>query len=200
MSAVTEIDSETASGIVGVEAPHVSVFVCANCARPGKKSTSAGRTRPTLPDFGWPFPVEQIVVPCAGRIQPEHVLKTFESGDDVVMIVACDGDNCHYIEGSTRCTRRVEFIRSILEEIGLGEERLQLSFLPGSAAEDMLATAGKKTTDSEPSDARVVSVREQTIHALEMLSTNPLRLIDAAQAIGSDTRERLDARDDSTDK
>ena len=123
-----EITTETVPEELELQAPPVSVFVCANCARPGKISTSAGRAKPTLPDFKWPFPVEQVVVPCAGRIQPEHLLKTFEAGADLALIVACESDNCHYIEGSKRCDRRVEFVRSLLKEIGLGDERLLLDF------------------------------------------------------------------------
>ena len=180
MNIVSEIYSETVSNVSRIQSPVVTVFVCANCARPGKESTSARRTRPTLPEFGWPFPVEQIAVPCSGRIQPEHILKTFESGADLVLIVACEGDNCHYVEGSPRCLRRVEFIRSILEEIGLGEERLLLAYLPGSASDDLLIAAGKtaKETNTDSADLRVARIRDHAVKALDMLSPNPLRLID----------------------
>jgi F420-non-reducing hydrogenase iron-sulfur subunit len=156
--------------------PTFSVFICANCARQGKATTSAKRSRPSIPEFGWPAAVQQITVPCAGRIQPEHILKAFESGADLVVVIACEAENCHYIEGSKRCARRVEFIQSILEEIGLGEERLLLFFLPGSAEEDMLVTAGKKaeTKDLESLKKKIDSIRDQTVKALEILPPNPL--------------------------
>jgi len=112
------------------DSTEVTVFVCANSARPGRKVTSAGRARPVVPDFKWPGRVRQIVIPCAGRLQPEHVLKAFESGSSVVSIIACQDDNCHFIEGSRRCALRVDYVRSILNEIGLGDERLLLSYLP----------------------------------------------------------------------
>lgn len=177
------MDTETIPRNAEVQKPTVSVFVCANCARPGKASTSAGRSRPSLPEFNWPVAVQQITVPCAGRIQPEHILKTFELGADVVAVIACEGENCHYIEGSKRCARRVEFIQSILEEIGLGEERLLLFFLPGSAAEDMMVTAGKtaETIDPESLKQKIDSIREQTVKALETLPQNPLRFMDAGE-------------------
>ena len=98
----------------------ITLFVCANCARPAQVSSSSGRTRPVVPDFNWPGPVKQVIVPCAGRLQPEHVLKAFESGSSVVSVVACQEDNCHHAEGSRRCEMRMEYIRSILKEIGLG--------------------------------------------------------------------------------
>ena len=201
-SAVKGINAEAIPEGYGGQEPSVTVFVCANCARPGKKSTSAGRSRPTVPDFDWPFPVEQIIVPCAGRIQPEHILKTFESGADLVSVVACDTGNCHYIEGSTRCARRVDFIRSILAEIGLGDERLLLTFLPGSAGEDLLADAGKAAS-AENTDSlgeRIASVRDETIRALELLPPNPLRQAEADVVPGSESREGLETTNENAEK
>ena len=203
MNREREMDTETIPRDADVKKPTVSVFVCANCARPGKATTSAGRSRPSVPEFGWPVPVQQITVPCAGRIQPEHILKVFESGADLVTVIACDKENCHYIEGSKRCERRVEFIQSLLEEIGLGEERLHLFFLPGSAAEDMSTTAGKtvEATNPESLKQKITSIREQTVKALEILPPNPLRLIDDADAVpGSNSREGTDTTDDNTDE
>jgi len=181
MKTVREFGSEGTTGEAEVTQPVLTVFVCSNCVRPGKKPNSTDRTRPILPEFDWPFPVERIVVPCSGRIQPEHILKTFESGADLVLIIACEGDNCHYIEGSPRCFRRVEFIRSILEEIGLGEKRLLLAYLPGSASEDLLVAAGKSTTKTESAslNKRIVKIRDHVVKTLGVLSPNPLRQIDA---------------------
>lgn len=197
-----EKETETIPRDVQVQKPAVSVFVCANCARPGKATTSAGRSRPAVPEFGWPVPVQQITVPCAGRIQPEHILKAFESGADLVTVIACDNENCHYIEGSKRCSRRVEFIRSILEEIGLGEERLLLFILPGSAAEDMLATGGKAAEAINPESLKqkIDSIREQTVKALEIIPPNPLRLMDAENVPGTNSKEGTDTADDNTDQ
>jgi coenzyme F420-reducing hydrogenase delta subunit len=155
----------------------VTVFVCANCALPPKEATPAKRARPVVPDLRLPGRVQQVIVPCTGRLQPEHVLKAFETGSSVVSVIACKDDNCHYIEGSRRCARRVDYIRSILKEIGLGDERLLLSYLPGSAMEDLaLATgeaAGKKLSD--PLEARVAAIRDQVIQALRTNPPNPLR-------------------------
>ena len=154
-----------------------TVFVCANCARPGEAPTSAGRSQPVLPDFAWPMPVREILVPCAGRLQPEHVLKAFESGAAVVCAVACEEDNCHYIEGSKRCARRVDYIRSILREIGMGAERLMLFSLPGTAAEDMALALGRPAPAraNGTANARIASIRDQVAQAVEGLSPSPLR-------------------------
>ncbi|HMD71980.1 MAG TPA: hydrogenase iron-sulfur subunit [Bryobacteraceae bacterium] len=160
----------------------VTVFICANCARPGQAPTSAGRPRPAVPEFGWPCPVREILVACTGRLQPEHVLKAFESGSDMVAMVACEEDNCHYLEGSKRCARRADYLRSILNAIGLGGERLMLFHLPGTAAEDMALAAGRPAPafDSEALDAQAAAIRDQVIEALSALPPNPLHQACAA--------------------
>jgi coenzyme F420-reducing hydrogenase delta subunit len=78
------------------------------------------------------------------------VLRAFESGSSVVTVVACQVDNCHFIEGSRRCARRVDYIRSLLNEIGLGDERLLLFYLPGSASQDLAVAAGKPVAEPNP--------------------------------------------------
>jgi len=155
----------------------LTVFICANCARPGKELTSAGPTRPVVPDFNWPSPARQVVVPCSGRLQPEHVLKAFESGSSVVAVIACQQDNCHYAEGSRRCELRLEYIRSLLKEIGLGEGRLLLSYLPGSASEDLALTSGESAQPnrSDSLEAQIAAIRDSVVEALRVNPPNPLQ-------------------------
>ncbi len=157
--------------------PAMTVFVCANCARPGQVLTSSGRARPVVPDFKWPTSVEQITVPCTGRLQPEHVLRAFESGSSLVSVIACREDNCHYIEGSRRCARRVDYIRSILNEIGLGGGRLLLFRLPGSASEDLALAAGRPLPepDRNTPDGPIAALRDAALEALRTFPPNPLQ-------------------------
>jgi coenzyme F420-reducing hydrogenase delta subunit len=180
----------------------VTVFVCANCARPPKETTAAKRARPMVPDLHLPGTVRQVIVPCTGRLQPEHVLKAFETGSSVVSVIACQDDNCHYIEGSRRCARRVDYIRSILKEIGLGDERLLLSYLPGSAMEDLaLATgedAGKNLSD--PLEAQVAAIRDQVIQALRTNPPNPLQPPFPARQTGDLSRKNTAFGEDDCDE
>jgi F420-non-reducing hydrogenase iron-sulfur subunit len=159
-----------------VAAPYVTVFMCANCARGSKTSEYANRSRPNIPSFDWPFPVQEVLVPCTGRLQPEHVLKAFESGARLVCAIACREDNCHYIEGSKRCARRVDYVQGILDEVGLGAERLMLFHLPGTAAEDMALSAGRPVPAflAEAVGVEVAAIREAVLLALEILTPTPL--------------------------
>ena len=154
----------------------VTMFLCANCARPGKEPTSAGRTRPVVPEFNLPGRVDRIVVPCTGRLQPEHILRALESGSSIVSVVGCEDDNCHYAEGSRRCALRIEYIRSILGEIGLGDGRLLFFHLPGSASQDLEAATGKSARPftSELLNAQIADLRARMIAALQSQPPNPL--------------------------
>ena len=98
------------------------------------------------------------------------------------MAVACEEANCHYLEGSKRCARRAEYLRSILNAIGLGGERLMLFHLPGTAAEDMALAAGRSAPacDLEALDAQAAAIRAQVVEALAALLPNPLYKAGAA--------------------
>ncbi len=180
---IATVGAPPQGGVVRTSIPGpVTVFVCTNCARPGQAPTSAGRPRPGIPDFGWPWPVQEILVACTGRLQPEHVLKAFESGSDAVAMVACEEDNCHYLEGSKRCARRADYLRSILNAIALGGERLMLFHMPGTAAEDMALAAGRPAPacDCAARDAQAAAIRDRVVEALAALPPNPLHRDPAA--------------------
>ena len=144
----------------------MTAFICANCASGG--APPAAGLRPASPDFDWPGSVRQVLVPCTGRLQPENVLRAFESGSSIVSIVACLEDNCQYIEGSRRCASRVDYIRSILKEIGLGEERLLLFRVAGSAP-GVPVSAARPGAALHPAD-----IREQAMQALRIQPPSPL--------------------------
>jgi coenzyme F420-reducing hydrogenase delta subunit len=147
------------------------------------------------------MPVREVLVPCTGRLQPEHVLKAFDSGTSVVCAVACQEDNCHYIEGSRRCARRVEYIRSILDAIGLGAERLMLFHLPGTAAQDMALATRRylPVRSSEDLDARLAAIRDRVMQALRSLPRNPLHEAPLDEAAG-ELYQEVDTSDDNDEE
>ena len=175
----------------------IVIFVCENSVRAGRVPTSGRRYRPQTPEFGWPFPVQEVVVPCAGRLQPEHFLKAFEAGADAVGVVCCEEGNCHHHEGSKRCRRRVEAVSAMLGQIGLGQERLMLFHLPGSAVQDMSLGAGEATRASaDPTVmAKVATLRDEFVARVGTLAPNPLRTI----ALPENVSYELESEDDSNE-
>ena len=124
-----------------VKLPSVAAFICANCARAGL-APAQRRTAPLLPTLPWTVRVKEVPVPCAGRVQPEHILKAFEAGADIVCILGCKPGNCHYAEGSLRGQRRIDYVAQLLNDLGLDGRRAIMFYLPGSAREDMAAALG----------------------------------------------------------
>lgn len=118
-------------------------------------------------------------MPCTGRLQPEHLLKAFEAGAEVVGVVACEEGNCHYLEGSCRAGRRCEYVGNLLDEIGLGRKRLMMFRLPGSAREDMAAgsptMAGGPRVPAAELAGRVGAIASQVAQRMAQLPLTPLR-------------------------
>ena len=116
-------------------------------------------------------------------------------------MVACQEDDCHYLEGSKRCARRAAFIRSILQEIGLGGERLMLFHLPGTAAEDMALGSGRsvQALDAAALDPQVAAIRDQVIKTLWALPPSPLRTVPVPEA-DEDFHQEVELSDDDNEE
>jgi len=184
-------------GVKAAPQKGVTAFICVNCARPGVAPFSV-RPRPDQPDFNWTLPVNEILVPCAGRLQPELVLKAFESGSSFVCLIACQDDNCHAVEGCLRARRRLDYVRGLLDQIGLGGDRLALFQLPGSAREDM--AAGDNTLQAPRVSDRVLhqqiqTIRDEVAAKVQALSPNPLH---KAQEIAEEI-SAMEETDDNED-
>ena len=65
-------------------------------------------------------------LPCSGRIDSLHLMRALESGADKVYLVTCPEGACHYREGNIRAKKRIAYAQSLIEEIGLERERLEL--------------------------------------------------------------------------
>jgi len=155
--------------------PNVTVFRCVNSSRPDTEPV-VGR-RPSQPEPEWPIPVHEVALPCTGRLQPEHLLKAFESGADAVCVITCAGDNCHYLEGSERAERRVEHVRELLNEIGLGGQRLLVFRLAASRQEE--ATPGRAPKAPSPgkqlNQGSLAEIFDIVVAGLGAIQPNPLR-------------------------
>jgi F420-non-reducing hydrogenase iron-sulfur subunit len=157
----------------------VVVFVCANCGRGGMEAAQRFG-KPAVPEFGWNDGVQEVEVPCSGRLQPEHLLRPFEAGADAVVVVACAEGNCHYVEGSCRARVRCEYVGGLLDEIGLGRGRLMLYHLPGSSQQDMAVGApgaweGRAVYSAEEIAAKAAEIGRQVRERLRVLPRSGLR-------------------------
>ncbi|MGQ9588494.1 MAG: hydrogenase iron-sulfur subunit [Thermoplasmata archaeon] len=70
--------------------------------------------------------VRLVQVPCAGRVDGMHILKALEDGADAVFVLGCLEKNCYYDTGSIEGRKRVGYVKSMLEEVGVEKERVEM--------------------------------------------------------------------------
>jgi F420-non-reducing hydrogenase iron-sulfur subunit len=119
--------------------PEITAFTCIYCG--AMAGDSAGFARLT-----YPANVKVIRLPCTGKVDVEYMLKAFEQGADGVYIMACPIGNCHHERGNVRATKRVEYVKKLLDDIGLGRERLGIYYASGGQGQ-AFASAAREMTD-----------------------------------------------------
>lgn len=99
--------------------PKILAFCCYPSAY--ESADMAGEMKLTFPEG-----LRIVRVPCSGRVDLLYILKAFEMGFDAVMIMACHEDACKYMRGNYRARKRVQYIKGVLEELGLEKERVDI--------------------------------------------------------------------------
>ena len=74
----------------------------------------------------YPDNVRLIRMPCTGRVEVRHLLQALLDGADGVFVAGCLEGDCHYIRGNIRARQRVEYARGVLDEIGIGGQRVEM--------------------------------------------------------------------------
>lgn len=104
--------------------PEITVFTCNYCAYMSADTAGALRLQ-------YPPNIKLVRLPCTGKTEVAYILQAFEQGADGVYVVGCPLGNCHHVRGNERGRARVERVRKLLDEIGLGGERLEMFFVSG---------------------------------------------------------------------
>ena len=100
--------------------PNITIFCCENSVYEAVLSISKS-----------PDNIQVIKVPCSGKVNSLHMLKCFESGVDMVIVITCMEEACHFINGNIRAEKIVEATRNRLKELNVEDNRLQiLNFAP----------------------------------------------------------------------
>lgn len=97
--------------------PHIVSFCCHNCTPCAEDNLESIRKKNSLT-------IKMVKLPCTGKVDVIYLLKSFEEGADGIYVVGCPEGTCHYLEGNIRTKRRVAFTRKILDEIGIGGNRV----------------------------------------------------------------------------
>jgi len=118
--------------------PEITAFYCIYCGYMAADSAGAMRVQ-------YPANVKFVRMPCTGKTDIRYLLEAFEQGADGVFVVACPIGNCHHVRGNERGLARLKRAQKILDEIGIGSERLEMFFMSGSQAQAFAASVDKMT-------------------------------------------------------
>jgi len=94
----------------------------------------------------YPSNIKIIRVPCSGKVDVMHLLRSIQKGADGAYVVGCLEGTCHYNEGNFRARERVEHVQTLLEEIGLEGDRVRMYNLSSGEGPTFAAYA-KEMTD-----------------------------------------------------
>src|SRR4030067_2157122 len=97
--------------IVGVCCERHGMDAVVLAARSGKQFEVSGRL---------------VQVPCTGRVDGMHILRSLEEGADAVFVLGCLEKNCYYDTGSIEGRKRVGYVKQMLSELGLEKERVEM--------------------------------------------------------------------------
>jgi len=146
--------------------PEITAFYCIYCGYMAADTAGALSLQ-------YPANVKFIRMPCTGKTDIRYLLEAFEQGADGVYVVACPIGNCHHVRGNERGLARLQRAKKILDDIGIGGDRLDMFFMSGSQA-NIYAQAAITMTER-----------------IRLLGPNPLKLakLSANQPVGADEVE-----------
>jgi F420-non-reducing hydrogenase iron-sulfur subunit len=99
---------------------------------------------------------------CSGRVDPAFVLIAFLEGADAVLITGCHIGDCHYIDGNHKTRNRFEFLKEMVEELGLEPERIRLEWISATEGErfaDTVKDISERVKKLGPSPLRRAWIR-----------------------------------------
>ena len=118
--------------------PQIVGYCCHYCAFAA--ADLAGSMR-----LSYPTNVLIVKMPCTGRVDVLYLLRAFERGADGVFVAGCLEGTCHFMEGNLQAKRRVKYAKQILDEIGVGGDRLEMYNLSSSEGPRFASIATEMT-------------------------------------------------------
>ena len=99
--------------------PIIVAFACHYCAYTA--ADMAGTQR-----LHYPANVKIVKVPCTGKVDTLHLMRALQKGADGVLVAGCLEGDCHFRNGNLRARKRVAYVQELLEDIGIGSQRVKM--------------------------------------------------------------------------
>ncbi len=119
--------------------PQIVAFCCHYCSYAA--ADLAGSMR-----LSYPTNIKILKIPCTGKVDVLYLLRAFEDGADGVIVAGCEEGTCHFINGNIKAKKKVKYTKKILDELGVGGERLEM-FNLSAAMGQKFADLAKEMTD-----------------------------------------------------
>ncbi len=113
--------------------PKIVAFCCNWCSYAGADLAGTGRLE-------YPADVKVIRLPCSGRVNPLFILRAFQRGADGVIICGCHPGDCHYTTGNYYARRRMTLLFSMLDYLGIEQDRVRLDWVSAAEGAKFAAT------------------------------------------------------------
>lgn len=99
--------------------PKITIFYCIN-------AFNESSLFPLAKTGSDEFEVKFVEMACSSMVKDVFLLRAFESGADSVVVLVCPEGACRFVEGNLRAKKRIEWVKKLLDEIGLDGKRLFL--------------------------------------------------------------------------
>ena len=74
----------------------------------------------------YPTNVKIVRLPCTGKVDALYLLNALEEGVDGVYVAGCQEGDCHFLIGNIRARKRVAYVKTILQDLGINPERVTM--------------------------------------------------------------------------
>lgn len=119
--------------------PVIVAFCCYYCAYTAADVAGSKRLQ-------YPPNVKIIRVPCTGKVSAIHLMEALKKGADGVYVAGCLEGDCHFKTGNTRAAKRVDYIKKLLDDIGIGGDRVEM-FSMSAGMGELFAQAALEFTE-----------------------------------------------------
>jgi len=70
--------------------------------------------------------VKIVRLPCTGKVDTLYLLNALEEGADGVYVAGCEEGDCHFLVGNIRARKRVAYVKTLLQDLGINPERVAM--------------------------------------------------------------------------
>ena len=93
----------------------------------------------------YPASVRPIRVPCTGKFDITYALRAFQKGADAIFVAGWKPNECAFESGNFKAEERVKLTNQLLDELGIGGERIEMYFMSGADAGKFVEAVNEMT-------------------------------------------------------